>query len=66
MAASQMAGPLGNAAPHRTTGVKGGPVLLVAGSGGHGVWRADLEFTRAGVGGAERDTNGRGVGIQRS
>jgi hypothetical protein len=49
MAPSGMACHLGNAAPHGTTGVNGGPVLLVTGSSGHGVWRADPEFTRAGA-----------------
>ena len=57
-----MASRMGNADPYRTTGVKGGSLLLVAGSRGHGVWRADHELTRAGAGGADRDTDEIGVG----
>ena len=57
-----MASHLGNADPYGTTGVKGGPMLLVAGSRDHSVWRADLEFTKARAGGGDRDTDGGGVG----
>src|SRR5262245_3405295 len=53
---------MGNADSHRTTGIYGGPVLFGVGRCGAGVWRADPEFTRAGDGRENRDSDGGGVG----
>ena len=59
MAAPRMACHLHYVASHRTTGVTGGPVLLVAGARGSRVGGGDYESVGAG-GGGDSGTDGGG------
>jgi hypothetical protein len=61
MATPRLARRLQHVDSHGPTNVKGGHVLLVAGSGRSCVWCGDGESPRASAGGADRSADGGGV-----